>query len=316
MIEDHDGLSDIGVINFFRAVRGWKEDGTLYEMLFGLIGLSFLSYILIFIIRVVQGEGVFYSLFTSILFAFYFFIFFGASTVLYFFFRVLSSTQEHVTHRKMLVLQEEQRIEEERVLEESRKLEAENEAIRIKKEEEDRKRRFENKEEEKKKKREYLEETISDTFEVMLKELKTYSYALSTQLQELVQQKKITVYDRQVVIQKIDQENNSFKKKLLQEKDQMLEKAQTPQEYLKKELQALEKIKKYHTSFLEELEHINMLGIHDKAERLYKKRLAEEDYNDLRNQVFSSVAVLPDVFFILRTEDDELVHEVSNDDFY
>lgn len=316
MIEDHDELSDIGVINFFRAVRGWKEDGTLYEILFGLIGVSFISYIIIFIIRVVQGEGVFYSFFTSILFAFYFFMFFTASTVLYFFFRVLGATHEHVTNRKMLVVREEQRREEERTLEEVRKLEAENEALRIQQEEEDKKRSAEKKEEEKKKKRDYLEETISDTFEIMFKELKTYSYAFSTQLQGLVQQKKITVYDRQVVIQKIDQENNSFKKKLLQEKDQMLEKAQTPQEYLKKEVQALEKIKKYHASFIEELEHINTLGIHDRAERLYKKRLAEEDYNDLRNQVFSSVALLPDVFFTLRTEDDDLVHEVSNDDFY
>lgn len=316
MPEEHRELSDFSVINFFRTIRDWKEDGTLYEMLFGLIGLSFLSYIIIFVVRVVQGEGIFYSLFSSIFFAVSFFIITSVLSTLYLFFRIVGFTHNHIHERTLGVLQEEQRIEEERALEETRKLEAENEAIRIKKEEEDRKRRLEKKEEEKKKKREYLEETISDTFEVMLKELKTYSYALSTKLQELVHQKMITVYDRQVVIQKIDQENNSFKKKLLQEKDQMLEKAQTPQEYLKKELQALEKIKKYHTSFLEELEHINTLGIHDKAERLYKKRLAEEDYNDLRNQVFSSVAVLPDVFFTLRTEDDELVHEVSNDDFY
>lgn len=166
--------------------------------------------------------------------------------------------------------------------------------------------------------KQYITAHIGDLINELLKQNKLYSFDLSKTLQAYVHEQQLTKFDRQVVIQKIDEEHLSIKKLLLSEKHTMIERGIVPQEYLLSEYINLNKIRSYHQDFIQELLQINSLGITDPVERLYKKKIAEEDYNDIRNSHFSVIEELTTLFFASRTQDDELtpVSEVSNDEFY
>lgn len=217
--------------------------------------------------------------------------------------------------RQQMIQQEEERKKKERARIEQEKRDEENRIKELRRKEEEAHRKAE--EVKKIAKMKETEELMSDYIHELFKDLKNYSFSFSKQLQELVQKKLLTPYDRQVIVQKIDQEHGSFKKLLLSKKDSIISSSSTPKEFFAKEIQVLSKVQNYHQHFLDEIQTINSIGISDKVERIYKKKIAEEDYNDIRNQIFSSIAILTDLFFSLRHEDDEFATiEVSNDDFY
>lgn len=268
----------------------------------------------------------------------YLFITYVVLFILYYFFQLFKDFEasQKYERRQQAIKEEENRIKEQQRKEEERQKILKQEEERKKRErarieqekrdEEHRIKELRRKEEEAYRKAEEIkkiakmketEELMSDHMHELFKDLKNYSFSFSKQLQELVQNKYITPYDRQVIIQKIDQEHGSFKKLFLSKKDSIISSALTPKEFFSKEIQILSKLQNYHQHFLDEIQTINSIGISDKVERIYKKKIAEEDYNDIRNQIFSSIAILTDLFFSLRHEDDEFATiEVSNDDFY
>ncbi|MEK7433078.1 MAG: hypothetical protein AABZ74_08105 [Cyanobacteriota bacterium] len=126
---------------------------------------------------------------------------------------------------------------------------------------------------------------------------KTYSFNFGRELQNHVELKALTTFDRTVILSKIDSEIGSLRKKLTDSKTEIISQGILPSTFLSKEIREFSLLKGYHNEFLSELMTINSLGITDLGERLNRKKTAEIDYNLYRENTFSLICDTISVLF-------------------
>lgn len=160
-------------------------------------------------------------------------------------------------------------------------------------------------------------DSFSRSVKRFIEPFKDYALEQANQLAKSVEFSELTLRDKKFIVEKIEDEIDVLNRQCRKQRERLVN-DHIPLEYeFETEVKALQSLQKYHGYYISDIKRINEMGLSDLRERLYRKQIAEEEYNVLSGSLFPIEHAL---LYSSLSEDEMLHSEAQNleddDEYY